>query len=106
MPSVGPDPVRRTSARPGREDSEVGETLLPTPLNHRPSDGLDIYQERLELRRLDVGIADEGRERIRPETLLGFTHETPVQGNSNDMHRLAVANQRTDALGDNRLRLY
>src|SRR5579871_3401636 len=31
---------------------------------HRPCGGLDVDQERLEFRRLDIGVADERREHI------------------------------------------
>src|SRR5690554_2052463 len=60
---------------------------------HRSGDGLDIDEKRLVFRRLDVGVADEGRQRIRPEALSRFAGESPVQGNADDMDRLAVANE-------------
>src|SRR5881394_628121 len=38
-------------------------------LCHRSGNRLDVDQKRLVLRRLDVGVADIGRERVRPEPL-------------------------------------
>ena len=34
-----------------------------------PGNRLDVDQERLEFRRLGIGVADKGRQRIRPEAL-------------------------------------
>src|SRR5258708_23087292 len=106
MPSGGPDPAPRTWRRwSGRSGWEVGETSAP-PSSHRPGDGLDIDQKRLVLGRLDVGVADIGRERIRPEPLARCAGESPMQRNADDVHRLAVAGELPDALGDDGLRLH
>ena len=54
-------------------DRDVGkrmETSFVLPHATGAGDGLDIDQERLVLRRLDVGVADEGRQRVRAEALL------------------------------------
>ena len=44
--------------------------VMLASLCHRPRDGLDIDQKRLVFRRLDIGVADVGRQRIRAEALL------------------------------------
>ena len=56
-------------------------------LCHRPGNGLDIDQERLVFRRLDIGVTDIGRERVRAEALLRRADEAPVQRDADDMHR-------------------
>src|SRR5215470_7174263 len=83
-----------------------GGNMSSPPLCHRPSDGLDIDQERLVLRRLDVGVADIGRERVRPEPLSGGAGEAPMQRDADDVYRLAVALDGEDALGNDGFRLY
>ena len=50
-----------------------------------------------------VGVADKGRERIRAEAFFGLADEGPMQRDANDVHRLAVAYQRVDPLGDHGL---
>src|SRR4029077_8382876 len=55
-------------------------------LRHRSGDRLNVDQERLVLRRLDVGVADKGRERVRSEPLARRTGEAPVQRNADDVH--------------------
>ena len=42
-------------------------------------DRLDVHQERLVFRRLDIRVADGGRQRVRAEALFGCAHEAPVQ---------------------------
>src|SRR5215468_10625412 len=79
---------------------------IAASLCHRPGNGLDIDQERLEFRRLGVGVTHIGRERIRPEPLFGYTGEAPMERNADDVHRLPVALERDDALGDDRLRFH
>src|ERR1700691_5284913 len=66
---------------------------------------LDVHQERLELRRLGIGIANEGRKRVRTPAFPRHTHETPMQGNPHDMDGLAVAHKWPDTFGHHRLRL-
>src|ERR1700680_2725778 len=73
---------------------------MASSLRHRSRrDGLDVHQERLELRRLGIGVADIGRQRIGPKTLASAAHETPMQRDADDMDGLAVADHRLDALG-------
>src|ERR1700722_6243196 len=80
---------------------------MASSLRHRSGrDGLDVDQERLELRRLGIGIADIGRQRIRAETFTGAAHKTPMQRDADDMDGLAVADHRLDALGPISLGLY
>src|SRR5215470_3756294 len=79
---------------------------IAASLYHRPGNGLDIDQERLEFRRFGVGIAHIGRERIGPEPLLGDAHEAPMERNADDVHRLAVACDGDDALGDDSFRFH
>src|SRR6202161_3656713 len=50
---------------------------------------LDLDQERFEFRRLRVGVADDGRERVGEEAGLRKALETPVDGNSDVVQRLA-----------------
>src|SRR6202035_6092574 len=64
-----------------------------------------IDQERLVFRRLGVGIADKGRERVRPPVFSRHAGETPMQRDSHDVNGFAVTDERSDALGDNGLRL-
>src|SRR5262245_26448111 len=61
---------------------------------------LDVHQERLELRRLRVRIADERRERVGQVAVLGHPLEAPVDGYADGVHLLAVDIERTDALRD------
>src|SRR5262245_31656693 len=68
-----------------------GGNMSSPPLCHRPSDGLDIDQERLVLGRLDVGVAHIGGERVRPKPLSGGAGETPMQRDADDVDRPAVA---------------
>src|SRR5580704_13223297 len=77
-----------------------GTNAMASSLRHRPGrDRLDVDQERLELRRLGIGVADIGGERIGAKALAGAAHETPMQRNADDMDGLAVADLRLDALG-------
>src|SRR5471030_1496376 len=85
--------------------SSNSNDMIPS-LRHRSGDGLDIDQPRLVLRRLRIGVADKGRQRIRPEALAGLAHESPMQRNADHMHRLAVADQRPDTFGHKRLGLH
>src|ERR1700730_5895388 len=70
------------------------------PSRHRAGNRLDVDQKRLVLRRLDVGVTDIRRERIRAEALFRRSGESPVQRNADDVDGLAVADQRRDPLGD------
>src|SRR5580692_9732581 len=73
---------------------------MASSLRHRSGrDGLDVDQERLELRRFGIGVADIWGERIGPETLTGAAHKAPMQRDADDMDGLAVADHRLDALG-------
>src|SRR5262245_65506299 len=45
----------------------------------RPSDGLDVDQKRLVFRRLDVGVADIGCQRVGAEPFPGRAGESPMQ---------------------------
>src|SRR4029077_17866038 len=76
------------------------------PLRHRPGDGLDVDQERLVFRRLDVGVADIGRQRVRAEALLRPPHKAPMQRYADDVPRLAVADQRSNPLSHDGFRLH
>src|SRR5271169_6886741 len=80
-----------------------GGNIVRLPSDRRRRDGLDVDQERLEFRRLDIGVSDEGGQRVRAEALLCLTHESPMERDADDMHRLAVAGQRRDALGHDSL---
>src|SRR5215510_7741059 len=66
---------------------------------------LDVHEERLELRRLRVRVADVRRQRVREVAVLRHPHESPVDRDAHGMHLLAVALERTDALGDHARRL-
>src|SRR5271157_1513042 len=68
-----------------------GGNIVRLPSGHRARDGLDVDQERLVFGRLDVGVADEGGQRIGAKALFGLAHESPMQRNADHMHRLAVA---------------
>src|SRR5205085_5510387 len=48
-------------------------------LRYRPGDGLDVDEERLVFRRLDVGVADKGGEHVGAKALLRRSREAPVQ---------------------------
>ena len=66
---------RRSSAWAGRARPkrwEAEETSFASLQATGAGDGLDVDQKRLEFRRLDIGVADEGRQRIRAEALLGL----------------------------------
>src|SRR6202035_3913261 len=77
-----------------------GTYAMASSLRHRPGlDGLDVDQERLELRRFGIGVAHIGGERIGPKTLAGAPHKTPMQRDDDDMDGLAVADHRLDAFG-------
>src|SRR5271168_2774682 len=67
---------------------------------------LDVHEKRLELRRLGIGIADEGRQRIRSPAFPRSTGEAPMQRDAHDVNGLAVADQGPDPLGDNRFRFH
>src|ERR1700742_191745 len=86
-------------------DLEAVGTWLSSSLRRRSGDRLDVNEERLDLRRLRVGVTDERRQRVRAEALLRRAHEPPVQRDADDVNGLAVAHQRLDALGDDRLGL-
>src|SRR5215470_4959979 len=77
-----------------------GGNMSSPPLCHRSSNGLDIDQERLVFRRLDIGVADIGGERVRPEPLSGCAGESPVQRDSDDVYRFAITLDGENALGD------
>src|SRR6202789_4040769 len=66
---------------------------------------LDVHQERLELRCLGIGIADERRERVGAPTFPRHAGEAPMQRDSHDVNGLAVTDERPDALGDDGFRL-
>ena len=74
--------------------------------NIRPGDRLDIDEERLEFRGVGVGIADKGRQRIRAKAFFGLANKAPMQRHADDMHWLAVADQRVDPLGHHGLGLH
>ena len=60
---------------------------------------LDIDQERLELRRLRIGVADGRGQRVGAVALARLAGEAPVDRHADHMRRLAVHHQRADALG-------
>src|SRR6202035_3805320 len=62
---------------------------MASSLRHRSRrDGLDVDHERLEFRRLGIGVADKGRQRIGTEAFAGAAHETPMQRDADDMDGL------------------
>src|SRR5262249_34208751 len=69
-----------------------------SPSAHGRGGFVEVHQERLVFRRLDVGVADIGRQRVGPEALLGHACESPVDGNADGMDGLAVDGERLDAL--------
>src|SRR6516164_10269404 len=75
--------IRSASPRlilaPGSGLGSWNSNAMTASLCHRPGEGLDIDQERLVFRRLDVGVADIGRKRVRAEAFPRFPHEAPVQ---------------------------
>src|SRR5258707_1159463 len=70
-----------------------------------PSGLLDVHQERLELWRLRVGVADEGREGVGDIAVLRHALEAPMDRNSDRVNLPSVTVERLDALGDHRHRL-
>ena len=60
---------------------------------------LDVDQERLELRRLRVGVADGRRQRVGAVALARLAGEAPMERHADHMRRLAVHRHRADALG-------
>src|SRR6266404_646830 len=72
---------------------------------HRPGGRFDIHQEGLVFRCIDIRVADKRGERIRTEAFSGYAGETPMQRDAHDMDCLAVADQRPDPFGHDRLRL-
>src|SRR5574341_1436387 len=73
-------------------------------LGHARRSLLDVHEERLELRSLDVGVADERGEGVRQVPGLGEAVESPVQRDPDGVDLLAVDLERFDALRDHRLR--
>src|SRR6202047_2621883 len=69
------------------------------PSGHRGAGLLDVDQERLELRRLCIGVADGGCQRVGAIALARLTGEPPMDRHADDMHGFAVHHHRTDALG-------
>ena len=82
----------------------IGGNIFSPPYATVPGNGLDIDQKRLVLRRLDVGVADIRRQHVRAEAFLRRSGEAPVERYADDMDGLAVAGQRPDPLGHDRLR--
>src|SRR5262249_35391669 len=62
-------------------------------------DLLDVDEERLELRRLRVGVADKRRRRVREVAHLRHALEAPVDRDADGVHLGAVAVESLDALG-------
>src|SRR5580704_6827603 len=60
---------------------------------------LDLDEERLELRRLRVAIAHDGREGVGEEAGFCQSLEAPVNGDADVVQRLALDLQRLQALG-------
>src|SRR5690349_11118527 len=65
-------------------------------------DLLDLDEERLELGRLRVAVADDGRERVGEEAGLRDARESPVDRNADRVHDFPFDRQRPDALRDHR----
>ena len=61
---------------------------------------LDVDEERLEFRRLGVGISHVGCERIADVAVLRHADETPVNRNADGMHFLAIDIERLDPARD------
>src|ERR1700719_2008972 len=70
---------------------------------HRGAGLFDVDQERLELRRLCIGVADGRCQRVGAVTLARLTGEPPMDRHADDMRGFAVHRHRTDALGYIRL---
>src|SRR5512135_3186984 len=65
---------------------------------------LDVDQERLELRRLGIGVAHEGGQGIGEIAVFSQSHEAPVDGDPDRMGLLAGHGQWLQAFGDHRHR--
>src|ERR1700730_648749 len=65
---------------------------------------LHLDEERLELRRLRIGVADYRRQRVGEKAGFGEAGKAPVNRNADRMHRLAVRRQRPQAFRDHRPR--
>src|SRR5262245_9544941 len=61
---------------------------------------LDVHDERLELRRLCVGVTDERCQRVHQVSRLGQADEAPVVRQANRVDLPAVTSELRDALGD------
>src|SRR5262245_65424224 len=61
---------------------------------------LDVDEERLELRRLRVGVDDERGQCIGQVAVLRHALEAPMDRDRHHVHRLAADLPRLDALGD------
>src|SRR5262245_981316 len=107
MPTAALDRQDRVCSRCSRSTGWEADIRMPwlTSLHHRPRDGLDIDKERLVLGSFDIGVADIGGKRVWPKALSSDTHEAPVQRYADNVHRLAIANERSDPHGHNRLGL-
>ena len=104
--TTSPGPRFDSSASTGGLETAVsgsGARVMPRP--SRRGRLLEVDEERLELRRLDVGVTDERGQRVRAEALARRTGEAPVQRDADDVHGLAVAGHGLQPLGDHRLRL-
>ncbi len=66
---------------------------------------LDLHQERLEFRRLRVGVADRGGQRVGEKSGHGNAHEAPMERHADHVHDFAVDGQGPDAFGHHRHRL-
>src|SRR5215467_10758029 len=62
-----------------------------------PSGLLEVHQERLVLRRLDVGVADEGRQGVGEVAVLRHDEESPVDRDADRVDPPAVAIEPLDA---------
>src|SRR5690606_38785548 len=78
---------------------QLEDTWFSASLCHRPANGLDINQERLELRCLRIGVADRRRQRIYRRCFLGLADKAEVQRQSNRMHDLSIDRERPEPLG-------
>src|SRR5215468_8488836 len=59
---------------------------------------LDLDEERFELRRLRIAVADRGRKRVREEAGLRHAGEAPMDRDTDLVQRLAIDRQLLDAL--------